>query len=92
MTLPSPANETDLVLLNIQENMEDGKSQSFFKYATSVVIDEHHLDFDYIAKVDSDTIVYPEPFLNANFQDLPRFPDNIRICGACPPPRKRLGS
>jgi hypothetical protein len=41
MILPTTSHdEKDLVLLNIRENMKQGKSQSFFKYATSIV-DEH---------------------------------------------------
>jgi len=82
MTLPSPSEEPDLVLLNIKENMEDGKSQSFFKYATQVV--DEHVYVEYIVKTDSDTIIYPEHFLNQNINPLPRFPNNIRVYGGSP--------
>jgi len=39
----------DMTVLNIRENMEDGKSQTWFYYA-------HSFGFDYVAKSDTDTI------------------------------------
>jgi hypothetical protein len=41
--------------------MEDGKSQTWFKY-TSMVVKEFH--FDFIVKVDSDTLVFMPTFLS----------------------------
>ena len=54
--------EDDIVYLNIRENQEDGKMPTWFKYA-SMVVEEQKLPFDYIAKVDSDTLVFMPAFL-----------------------------
>jgi len=84
MTLPS--NESDVVLLNIQENMKEGKSQSYFKYATTIV--DEYLYFDYIAKTDSDTLIFPDRLLNDRINKLPAFPHNIRVYGGYRPVEK----
>jgi hypothetical protein len=82
MTLPSSnSTEADIVLLNIQENMEEGKSQTYLKYATTIIDD--HLYFDYVAKTDSDTLIFTERFLNHEIQRLPSFPHNVRVYGGC---------
>jgi hypothetical protein len=52
--------ETDIVLLNIAENMNQGKTPTFFKYASTLL---DNLDIDYVIKTDSDTIIAPEAFL-----------------------------
>ena len=44
--------EHDILYLNIKENMNDGKTESWFEYASSQLI-----TIDYVAKVDSDTLV-----------------------------------
>jgi hypothetical protein len=79
MILASISSEPDVVLLNIKENMNHGKSQTFFKYATTVV--DNHLYFDYIIKCDTDTIIYPDHFLNEEMNRLPIFPHNVRVYG-----------
>lgn len=81
ITLPS--NESDVVLLNIQENMKEGKTQSYFKYATTVV--DEHIYFDYIAKSDSDTLIIPERLLDDTVNHLPPFPTNVRVYGGYRP-------
>jgi Galactosyltransferase len=54
-------NETDdITYLNIKENMNEGKSQTWFKYGVMVAA---QLGIDYIAKLDSDAIVWPSCFL-----------------------------
>ena len=81
MTVPSNLTEQDIVLLNIQENMKEGKSQTYLKYATTVIDD--HVYFDYVAKTDSDTLIFTEKFLNFEINRLPSFPDNVRVYGGC---------
>jgi Galactosyltransferase len=81
ITLPS--NETDVVLLNIKENMNEGKTPSFFKYATTVV--DEHVYFDYIAKTDSDTLIFPDRILNDSVNKLPVFPNNVLVYGGYRP-------
>lgn len=68
----------DIVYLNIKENMEDGKTPTYFKYAT-LMVDEHY--FDYIAKVDGDTVLNVHILLNSLRKELPVFPGNIRVYG-----------
>ena len=60
--------EDDVTYLNLRENMEHGKSASWFLYANTIV-DE--LAVDYIAKVDSDTLVFPSRFLDEFAAFLP---------------------
>jgi hypothetical protein len=81
MTLPS--NESDVVVLNIQENMKEGKTQSYFKYATTII--DEHVYFDYIAKTDSDTLIFPDCILNDSVNNLPAFPHNVRVYGGYRP-------
>ena len=54
--------EDDIVYLNIRENMNKGKTPTWFKYASMVAEDEKY-PFDYIVKVDSDTLVFTPAFL-----------------------------
>jgi hypothetical protein len=70
--------EADIVHLNIRENMKEGKSQTWLKYATTVLETRY---LDYIGKTDTDTLIYPRLFLDQILQRLPRFPNNIRIYG-----------
>lgn len=60
--------EKDVTYLNLQENMEYGKSPSWFLYANTIVDD---LGVDFIAKVDSDTLVFPSRFLDEFVPFLP---------------------
>jgi hypothetical protein len=84
--------EDDIVHLNIQENMEDGKMVTWFRYASMVVASMAEEEgfgfgfgFDYIAKVDSDTLVFMPTFLETLVQEeLKPYPDNIRIYGGLP--------
>lgn len=47
----------DATYLNILENMNEGKSITWFKYASSQIPD--HFKIDIIAKVDSDCVIFP---------------------------------
>ena len=73
---PSPS--SDIVFLNIHENMKEGKSQSWLKYVTELMNDEN-IYFDYIGKMDGDTLLYPNRFLNSIVDKLPSYPNNLRI-------------
>lgn len=58
--------EDDIVYLNIRENMNAGKSQTFFAYGASIA-DE--LGIEYIAKVDTDAVIWPHHF----FDEMTKF-------------------
>jgi hypothetical protein len=71
--------ERDVLCLNIQENMKEGKSQTWFHYASTIVLTHHY--FDYLGKMDTDTLLFPNRFLEDNIHHLPRFPNNMRVYG-----------
>ncbi|KAL7575302.1 hypothetical protein ACA910_001827 [Epithemia clementina (nom. ined.)] len=55
--------EADVVYLNIKENMNGGKTPTWFRYATSVLEERGWKDdWDYIFKADSDNLMYPPKF------------------------------
>jgi hypothetical protein len=70
--------EDDCTFLNIRENMEDGKSATYFKFGASIGI-QHSID--YIVKLDDDTLLSPELLLQFIEDDLPPAPLNRRIYG-----------
>lgn len=72
------ATMTDVIFLNIRENMKEGKSQTWLKYVT-LVMDEHQLYFDYIGKIDGDTLLYPDMFIDTVLTNLPKYPTNQRM-------------
>lgn len=74
-------NEKDLIHLNIKENMEDGKSQTWFKYGAMLA---EKYDFDYIAKVDQDVLFFVPDFLDYVEKTLPAHPNNVRVYGGLP--------
>ena len=72
--------EDDVTYLNIRENMIEGKSQTWFKYA-SIMLEDNY--FDYIGKTDTDTVVFADDFLSmeGGLSSFPSFPNNIRVYG-----------
>lgn len=54
--------EADTTYLNIRENMDFGKTNTWFKYAATQLPNE--LDIDIIGKVDTDCIIYPEKLMD----------------------------
>lgn len=73
--------EEDVAYLNIKENMEDGKSQTWFKYGSMLAED---FSFDYIAKVDSDSLFFMPQFLEYVDRTLKPYPHNERVFGGLP--------
>ncbi len=55
--------EPDIIYLNIRENMNAGKSETWLRYA-STILPSDRLGIDLIFKVDSDTVVSPRPLLS----------------------------
>ena len=70
-------NDGDTVCLNIQENMNNGKSESWFYYAASSM-DRHY--FEYIGKMDSDTLPHVDSLMD-QLDRLPPFPNHVRTYG-----------
>jgi hypothetical protein len=57
----SHQNDIDVTFLNIEENMNTGKSQTWFKYAAQVM---DRLDIDYAIKTDTDCLIVMDHFFN----------------------------
>ena len=55
-------NYNDMTILNITENMEEGKSLTWFYYASTYLTNS--LDADYIGKMDTDTLLYLDKYFN----------------------------
>ncbi|KAL3930044.1 MAG: hypothetical protein SGBAC_011943 [Bacillariaceae sp.] len=67
--------EPDAVYLNIKENMEDGKTETYFHF---VELLSKLLYFDYVGKMDTDTLLYTDTFFEET-KNWPTFPDNARV-------------
>lgn len=68
----------DCTYLNIKENMEDGKSPSFLKWAANLATE---YGIDYIGKLDDDSFLQPKLLFRLLEEDLPPAPYNTRIYG-----------
>jgi len=69
-------NDPDTILLNIRENIEDGKSQTWFKYAAEIA---KRYNLDYVAKCDTDSILLLHEFFMFAYTNLPPAPYNQHI-------------
>ena len=79
-----PHTQEDVVLLDIVENGDNGKSPTWFRYAT-LLRRELNLPFDYVAKTDSDTLLIPPRFLRwVNEQEEQVGSERTRIYGGTP--------
>ena len=67
--------ENDILYLNIHENMNGGKSPTWFDYAS------RHTDIDYIAKADSDSLISIPSLLSYMERDLPPGNQKPKIYG-----------
>ena len=70
--------EGDCTYLNIKENMEDGKSSTYFKFGASLATP---YEIDYVAKIDDDSVLSPHLLLQLIEDDLPPAPFNRRHYG-----------
>lgn len=71
-------NFDDFIHLNIQENIDEGKSATYLKFAANVAAEYH---IDYIAKADTDTLINMNVLLDFMDTDLPPKPMNRRMYG-----------
>lgn len=79
--LSADLNEHDVTLLNIRENMNEGKSQTWFAYAASQA---DALEIDYIGKVDTDTILHLDQYFAFCEAHMPPPPYNRHILAGLP--------
>ena len=66
----------DIVFLNIKENMNYGKSTTWFKYS-SQIMDKY--DIDYSVKCDIDTLIVLDRFFEFTSQYLPPYPGLVYV-------------
>jgi len=71
----------DVTFLNIKENMNAGKSQTWFAYGASVL---DQWDLDYVGKMDSDSLPYLDKFFHWAHVYLPPPPYNSGILAGVP--------
>jgi hypothetical protein len=75
-TLHADVNDPDVTLLNIKENMNEGKSQTFFYFA-SLMMEEYGMD--YAMKCDADSILHLHDFFLFAHNHLPPPPYNVQL-------------
>lgn len=69
-------NDPDTTLLNIRENMNEGKSQTWLKYGAELA---EEYDLDYIVKCDADAIFHLHEFFEFAYAQLPPAPYNKHV-------------
>lgn len=79
--------EDDCTYLNVKENMEDGKSTTYFKYGSHIA---KTYGLDFVAKVDDDTAMAMPLLLEFIDDDLPPAPYNRRMYGGSFVPSREL--
>ncbi|KAL3910693.1 MAG: hypothetical protein SGILL_007594, partial [Bacillariaceae sp.] len=77
----SDVNNDDVTLLNIRENMNDGKSQTFFYYASTIMEKYQNTatPIEYAMKLDADAILHLHDFFMFAHEHLPPSPWNVNI-------------
>jgi Galactosyltransferase len=66
-------NEPDMTLLNIRENMNEGKSQTWMLYGAQIA---EQYDLDYVAKCDADSMLHLHEFFHFAYKNMPPAPYN----------------
>jgi len=66
-------NNADTTLLNIRENMNEGKSQTWMKYGAELA---EEYDLDYVVKCDADSMLHLHEFFDFAYKNLPPAPYN----------------
>lgn len=66
-------NEPDMTLLNIRENMNEGKSQTWMHYGAQIA---REYDLDYVTKCDADALFHLHEFFEFAYKNLPPAPYN----------------
>jgi Galactosyltransferase len=69
-------NRPDMTLLNIRENMNDGKSQTWMAYGAQLA---RKYDIDYVGKCDTDTLLHLHEFFHFAYRNLPPAPYNHNL-------------
>jgi hypothetical protein len=69
-------NEPDMTLLNIRENMNEGKSQTWMYYG-AMIAEEY--DIDYVAKCDADSMLHLHEFFHFAYKNMPPAPYNTMM-------------
>jgi hypothetical protein len=54
----------DLLFLNIKENMNEGKTPTWFHYASLLLKEHTSLGLEFVSKLDSDTVIFPTRFFD----------------------------
>lgn len=66
----------DMIFLNIRENMNEGKSQTWMKYGADIA---EEYDLDYVMKFDADSILHLHEFFKWAYVHLPPAPFNVHV-------------
>jgi hypothetical protein len=69
-------NNADMTLLNIRENMNEGKSQTWLHYGATVA---EEYDLDYVVKCDADAIFHLHEFFHFAYKNMPPAPYNTAV-------------
>jgi len=81
LTKPIPGqtpdlNDQDITHLNIHENMNEGKSQTWIKYGAEIA---EQYDLDYVVKCNMDTLLHLHKFFTWAYKNLPPAPYNNHV-------------
>lgn len=66
-------NNPDITHLNIRENMNEGKSQTWMKYGAEIA---EQYDLDYVVKCDADSMLHLHEFFHFAYKNMPPAPYN----------------